>query len=485
MPPGYGPPGFGRPPGFPPAKKKSNPAVIVLSVCLVVVVLIGGLALLGKSRKPPVYADAWDPRVQYAVTFIEKEKGLPFEHPVFVDFLPEDQFVASVTTGTTNVSDEQRTAADDEVARLRALGLVQGDVDLLKEETSLRGSGTAALYDPKTKHIRVRGTEVTLAIKGTLVHELTHAWQDQHYDLTRLPLLPTAQEQDAFRTIAEGDAVNSENAWIESLPESEQKQYDDQREKESDTATTGMKNVPDVLVASFSAPYAFGPAFMRGLEAGGGADKVDQTWSQPPASDDQILNPWHFLDGPDVVKEVRAPSTGGAEPIDEGTFGELFIYLMLAEHIDPHAAMAAADNWAGDAYALTDVGGQVCVKARIETTTAEVLEPFRAAFTAWAAELPHVKLAFVVRGVEIDACDPGADADLHVTGRSSKTMNFPAVRLSAWAGRLDGGDTQDQARCYADAFVANLTLDDLSTTERVSDERITALRDAAAAACPR
>ena len=33
------------------------------------------------------YPAAWDPRVVDLVSFVEKQRGLNFEHPVFVDFL--------------------------------------------------------------------------------------------------------------------------------------------------------------------------------------------------------------------------------------------------------------------------------------------------------------------------------------------------------------------------------------------------------------
>ena len=163
--------------------------------------------------------------------------------------------------------------------------------------------------------------------------------------------------------MAEGDAVNSEDTWVDTLSDADKKAYDDQRHTESNTATTGMKGVPDVLVASFGAPYEFGPALMRGIEADGGQDQLDQTWDDPPTVDRQILQPWDYLGGSLAPKDVPTPDTGGVKPVDEGSMGELFVYLMLAEHIDPHDAMAAADGWAGDAYALTDENGTVCVKA--------------------------------------------------------------------------------------------------------------------------
>ena len=60
-----------------------------------------------------------------------------------------------------------------------------------------------------------------------------------------------------------------------------------------------------------------------------------------------------------------------------------------------------------------------------------------------------MKMTFDDRGVDLSGCDPGTAADLKVTGRSSKTIGFPAVRVSAWAGKLEQGATEKTATCYA------------------------------------
>ncbi len=445
------------------------------------ILLVGGITLLGRTRGPS-YPDQWDARAQYAVTFIEGDKGRPFLHPVFIDFMSEADFVKVVTARTTDVTDAQRVAAAQEVGRLRALGLVQGDIDLLKEESALHGSGTAAYYDPQTKRVRVRGTDLSLAVKETLVHELTHAWQDQYYDLTRLPDLPTGQERDAFRTLAEGDAVNSERAWDKTLSDADRKTLDEQSRAASDTAVAGMKSVPDVLVASFSAPYQFGPAFMRGVKTDGGAAGVDAAFTTPPRADRQIMQPWIFLQGKGQPITVPAPATP-TKAVEQDNFGALFVYLMLAEHIDPHQALAAADVWGGDAYSVTDEGGTVCVKARVDATDSASAPVLNDAFAAWAGDLLHVHVVPDATGVTIDACDPGPTADLHSTGRSSKTIGFPAARVSLWAQDLAAGANEAKATCFANAFTADLKLEDLGE-QGPSDERLAALRTSATAACP-
>ena len=81
--------------------------------------------------------------------------------------------------------DKQELARDQ--ATMRAFGLIGPDVNVRAQAESLDASGASAYYDPKTKQITVRGTNVDdPATRGTVAHELTHALQDQHYDLQKL-----------------------------------------------------------------------------------------------------------------------------------------------------------------------------------------------------------------------------------------------------------------------------------------------------------
>src|SRR5262249_23741025 len=148
----------------------------------------------------------------------ESARGLDYKHPVFVDFLSEDDFNKKVTgPDASSLSDSEKQQLTDSVATFRALGLIQGDVDLAAQNNQLQQSSVLAFYDPQTKHVYVRGTDLDIAHKVTLAHELTHALQDQYFDLTRLGKLPTQEQQNAFRTMAEGDAVRIENKYVAQL----------------------------------------------------------------------------------------------------------------------------------------------------------------------------------------------------------------------------------------------------------------------------
>ena len=114
-------------------------------------------------------------------------------------------------------------------SELRAIGLIGSDVNVREAVESFQASGVAAYYDPKTKKITMKGTNLDdVATRVTVAHELTHALQDQHFDLQKLDkAAETTHGSTALHTIAEGDAVRIERAYEKTLSDADQQTYDE------------------------------------------------------------------------------------------------------------------------------------------------------------------------------------------------------------------------------------------------------------------
>ena len=184
---------------------------------VVVGLLVLGAVAVGVGRlgdDGPSHPDEWDPRVADLAAFVEDERGLEFEHPVYVDFLTPAEYTAQTTDDEGTMEEDEREQLDRYAAELRALGVASGELDLFAAFNQVSDGGTLAFYDPTDERVRVRGTEMTVGLEVTLVHELTHALQDQHFDLERLdgPQLDDGAAT-AFRGLAEGDALRVEEAY--------------------------------------------------------------------------------------------------------------------------------------------------------------------------------------------------------------------------------------------------------------------------------
>ncbi|MEO7571420.1 MAG: hypothetical protein ABIX10_03195, partial [Acidimicrobiales bacterium] len=255
----------------------------------------------------PSHPDDWDPRVADLAAFVEAERGLVFDHPVHVDFLSPADYSAETTEDDGGVADGEREELDRYAAELRALGVASGELDLFAAFNQVADGGTLAFYDPTDQRVRVRGTEMTVGLEVTIVHELTHALQDQRFDLERL----YASDLDsgasaAFRGLAEGDAVRIEEAYTaDKLTETERTAYDEEFAGELADSQLATADVPPFLSATFSAPYALGQPFVTMLLGQDGNDGVDDAFESPPDTEEHLFDPTSFLAGETVADDLQ------------------------------------------------------------------------------------------------------------------------------------------------------------------------------------
>jgi hypothetical protein len=438
---------------------------VPLGTAITVVLLAGLFTASARSLDPgPDHPDEWDPRVADLAAYVEDERELGFDHPVHVDFLTPAEYTEATTGGDDLSEEQERDDLEVFASQLRALGVASGDIDLYEAFNAVVDGGTLAFYDPTDERIRVRGTEMTVGLEVTLVHELTHALQDQRFELDRLrdPSIDSGASS-AFRALGEGDAVRVENAYIEEeLDEAEQADYDEEFAgalADSEAATT---DVPPFIEATFGAPYALGQPFVTMLFNQDGNDAVDEAFEDPPYTEEHLFDPASFLAG-EGSSRVSVDLPRGAETIEEGPFGATAWYLVLAERIDPKVAFEAALGWGGDFFAAYEHEGDVCVQAVFEGATATDDTEMSAALRAWRDTMvgDRAELVQIDGHPGIDTCDPGDDVDLELTGRSATSLYLPNL----WGYLVaDAASTLDSegCRCYASAVVEELSYEQIT-----------------------
>ena len=334
--------------------------------------------------------------------FVERARGLAFKAPVKVTLLGDADFRARLAEANRRTDDDlQDVAAADEV--LTALGLLAAHVDLAEAVDGLLGSSVAGFYDPRTDELVVRGEEPTPAVRVTLVHELTHALQDQHFELHRPDLAERDDEAaDAFGALVEGDAVRIEEQYLASLPAGEARAV---AAEERRAAGRIGGDAPPVLLQLLGFPYAAGPAFVAEVDRSGGQAALDAAFASPPVTSEHVLHPETFLGG-EPPAPVEAPAAG-AEVVDAGVLGELGLLLVLAQELTRPEAAAAARGWGGDRYVAWRRGASSCVRASVVMDTPADTAQLVAALSAWAARSPggaEVERATGTAPVRFTAC---------------------------------------------------------------------------------
>jgi hypothetical protein len=429
-----------------------------------VVALVAAVGAVMGSQAPsgPDHPDAWDSRVVDLVKFVEGERQMTFHHPVHIDFLPEEEFRRDMTSDG-ELTAEARKELDQYAGMFRALGLISGDVDLFGVVNQFYGEAALAYYHPVTERIRVRGTELTVNVRATLVHELTHALQDQHFDLEREGKFPVDGQNDTYRPIFEGDATQVAHKWVADLNDADRAGYDAGLQTEADFVD--LAGVPDAIVQFFSAPYTFGEPFIDVLLSAQGRKAVDDALREPPHSDAELLDPFRYLERQAQTVVEKPALAPGEKKVDDGAFGALSLYLVLAQYMDPARALTAADAWGGDAFVNYVKDGKGCVKADFVGKDVAGTSVLGGILQVWATALPP-GTATITRHdglVGLDSCDPGTKA-----ATPTNDLNL-AVGLAVSRTQLalsllnDFGLTPAQARCSAHQFLAALSPAELST----------------------
>ena len=434
----------------------------------VAVLLIAGLAAAVTRSGADDHPDEWDPRVADLAAFVERERGLTFEHPVRVEFLSDAAFREEVT-GADELTEEEREELETIEAVLRAMALVSGDVDLGSLVDELIGDGVVGLYDFEEERIVVRGEQMDDQRRSTVVHELTHALQDQHFDVgDREP--ETSGADAALTAVVEADAEAVESEWRETLSQEARRALEAADEATSEAAD--FEGVPDVFVELLGFPYIFGPDLLEAVVAERGATGRNELLRDPPTTEEHVVLPRTYLQR-DRARDVPTPSlSDDEEAIDdtEGDFGMMSLVVVLAERIDFGRAWRAVQGWSGDASIAFRRGKDVCVRTDVVFDLPEQADRFGAAFGQWATD---VKGTHRVRGndVRFESCDPGPGAvggrrDGHVSG-----IEGLALRRELVKGFDDTfAPSVEVAECVADAILERLGADRFAELDRILNE---------------
>lgn len=343
-------------------------------------------------------------QVDEIIEFVEQSRGLTFKTPPVVTFEDDEQFEAKLLKDF----DEQVPDIEEQAVSLHALGLVPADVDLVEVTKSMLGAGVVGFYDPESKELYVRGSELTPYVKTVVAHELVHALDDQHFNLDRKALEDATDETGyAFTVLTEGSAKYVEESYRLSLPSDEQDQV---FEEENAPPDPRLFEIPEALLKMIWAPYAQGPEFVASLVDGTSMSRVDTAFDDPPVSSEQVMTPEKYADGDAPVTVSKPALPSGAKEVDAGTFGQFMTTLLLAaptefEIVDPNPAV---ENWSGDHYvAYTDADDRECIKVDTKMDTDSDAAELEKALSDWATQQPDAQVQLDGDQVLLTSCVAG------------------------------------------------------------------------------
>ena len=278
----------------------------------------------------------------------------------------------------------------------------------------------AGFYQPKTKQFFIADWNALDEQKPVMAHELTHALQDQHFNLGRFEKWPhgDSDRELAIHALIEGDAtalmfnfmLKPTGMDITRLPMSISALSNLATAQAGKNAGDVISSAPAAIRESLTFPYFQGADFVAEVLKKQGWEGVSRVYAELPQSSEQILHFDKYLAHEMPVKVTLADLTSilgtGWKRLDTDINGEFGYSLILSEYIPKQQARTAAEGWGGDQFAIYEnaAKGQVMLAHLSVWDTAKDAEEFFSAYAArttkrypnakWSEGLPPTERAY-------------------------------------------------------------------------------------------
>jgi hypothetical protein len=293
-------------------------------------------------------------------------RGLKVLRPVPTAALSRPQIEAMLTREINSQTTARQIRGSE--LMLRTLSMVPQNFELRPFYLKLLSEQVAGYYDPKARAFFTASWVDARAQKLVMLHELTHALQDQHFNLARFQNWPRGDSdaQLAASALVEGDAMQAMVVYLQKRP-LEAVGLLGVTVQAGISGTEQINSAPRSLRESLTFPYERGVQWVGQLYQRGGWAQVNRAFTQLPLSTEHILHIDSYLkrEKPVIVRVPEiAPLLGtGWSRIDDDVNGEWGNYLILDEFLkNDTLSRRAAAGWGGDRYAVYEgPKGAACV----------------------------------------------------------------------------------------------------------------------------
>lgn len=343
------------------------------------------------------------PVIARAMRQLEQIRGFGFSHPVVAEAITQKEIVERYAAYL-----EETVPEDFYERRSRAwetIGVIPDGTSIREELLEFVGTQVIGYYDTLTGELVFIGTEDPTPLERiTLVHELTHAIDDQRFGLEEIDRLGAEcrdEELEAALAVVEGNATFFMLRWAQTFLTIEE-----QLQVGLDAATQEPppSDIPPFIEALQLWPYDEGLRFITDRSAEGGVEAVDETLRDLPVSTEQVIHPERYPN--DLPTPVDVPDLAGAlgarwDDLDVGLVGEAWLGLMLRLRLDGAEASEAAAGWDGGIYRAWSDGRDVALVLATVWDTEEDARAFAEAMERWLAAGDDLGAVLPVEGSRV------------------------------------------------------------------------------------
>lgn len=376
---------------------------------------------------------------------IEELRGMTFKSPVAVKLTDKKGFLEYALKRQSETESPEKLQRDETIAKL--LGLIPASMDYQKTMLALLEEQVGGFYDPATKTFYLMDTFTGGVAKIILAHELTHALDDQHFDIDGT-LAKCGGDTDAsiaFQAVVEGSGTGLMNQWF--LKHSGEVTAAD-LERAQGLGAGALAAAPPYLWKPLLAVYLMGESFLVRssgmnllMKAAKTAD-VERAFTTTPRSSEQILHSkkyWNDAqrDDPKAIAIDTAKLPKGWTVAGQDTLGELYLAMLTTPRSkrfgldvkNPMSIMSleytnkAAEGWGGDRLVLLARGDDRMLQL----------------VTAWDSAQDADEFAAALSGPKT----PGDPESQGVPGQSTTIPTFGGPGREAAQGWIPGSTATD------------------------------------------
>lgn len=346
--------------------------ILLIAVSLIAISIVPGGAAQPAPQQPAATTGAARNAALIAATQdVLKETSEVRQLAILRPVQSSTQSRSEIERAVMKNLDEEITPADMHAAEvtLKKLGLAPPDFQYRALMIRLLTEQVAGYYEPKSRQFYLADWIDIDGQKPIMAHELTHALQDQHFNLRRFDHWPKGDSDAelAAHALIEGDATMAMAMYVASNPLRALSFLKSMGAMS--IATEELDKAPRSVRESLLFPYQEGMNWTRALYKQGGWPEVSKAFTSLPQSTEQILHPDKYFAREAPLKITVADITGllnngkSVPPAPAGgsseqpkwkrlasdVNGEWGFYLILDEFLKSAAeSRRAAAGWAGD-----------------------------------------------------------------------------------------------------------------------------------------
>ncbi len=287
--------------------------------------------------------------------------GLPIKSPVHKKIVSREEVQRILLHNLHTEYTPQEIHVQE--GTLRAFGLIPKDFDFQKFLISFYTEQVAGFYDPRTKTMYMADWIPPKMQGMVLSHELTHALQDQNFNLVQyMKAVKNKDDAEAARqAVVEGYATAAMfQTMLGDTPISAMPNFGavlGPLMRQQMTEFPIFSKAPFFFKLQALFPYIQGASFIASGLRRKDWQGLNELFTSPPSTTKALYQPNVYFDHV-ALPEVKLPSqtplssVPGLKQLDESTMGELGCNELVGQFLSEEKAAADCAGWMGDRYVV-------------------------------------------------------------------------------------------------------------------------------------